>query len=83
MATTWATILSLPRPEAGITSPRVWATPRKPVTASSRPITMATIHACTMSSCTSETNAAVVSSLSAIGSSSWPSTVICLRRRAR
>ena len=43
----------------------------------------ATIHAGARSSCTSEMNAADVSSLSAIGSSICPSQVTCRRRRAR
>ena len=43
----------------------------------------ATIHAGARFSCTSEMNAAEVSSLSAIGSSIWPIQVTCRRRRAR
>src|SRR4051812_23227549 len=43
----------------------------------------ATIHDCARSSCTSEMSAADVSSLSASGSITCPSGVICLRRRAR
>jgi len=53
------------------------------VIASSRPMITATIHAGAISICTSEMNAAEVSSLSASGSIIWPSGVICLRRRAR
>ena len=45
-------------------------------------MTTATIHAGAAPICTSEMNAAVVSSLSAIGSINWPSVVTCLRRRA-
>ena len=83
IAITCAAILSLPSSEAGMVRPRVCATPRSPVTASSRPMMMATIQAGAASSCTSETSAAVMSSLSAIGSSNCPSIVICWRRRAR
>ena len=43
----------------------------------------ATIHAGARSICTSEMSAAEVSSLSASGSMTCPSAVICLRRRAR
>ena len=66
-----------------MTTPRAWAMPRSTVTANSRPRITATIQAGARSICTSETSAAVISSLSASGSSSWPSVVTCLRRRAR
>ena len=46
---------------------------RRPVTAISRPMITATIHAGTRSSCTSETSVAEISSLSASGSRIWPS----------
>ena len=48
--------------------PRADARLRRPVTASSRPMITATIHAGARPSCTSEMNAADVRSLSAIGS---------------
>ena len=64
-------------------TPRVEAIPRKPVTRISRPMIAAAIHAGVSSICTSEISAAVISSLSATGSISWPSVVTCLRRRAR
>ena len=41
------------------------------------------IHAGARSIWTSDTSAAVMRSLSARGSISWPSVVICLRRRAK
>src|SRR6184192_2327924 len=53
------------------------------VTANSRPMISATIQALAISICTSEMSAADVSSLSASGSITCPSGVICLRRRAR
>ena len=56
---------------------------RSAVTAISRPMITATIHAGASSICTSEMNAAEVSSLSASGSIICPSRVTCLRRRAR
>ena len=83
MATTCATILILPSGEAGIVAPRAWARLRRAVTANSRPMMMATIHAGARSICTSEMNAAIVSSLSASGSMNCPRAVTCLRRRAR
>ena len=62
------TILILPSGDAGIATPRAWARLRRPVTANSRPMMTATIHAGARSICTSEMNAAVISSLSASGS---------------
>ena len=44
---------------------------------------MATIQAGASSICTSEIRAAVIRSLSASGSISWPNVVICFCRRAR
>ena len=80
--TYWDTVLSLPKEDAGTTTPMDRATPRRPVTASSRPmITMAT-HARTMSTCTRATRAAATRSLSATGSSRVPKRVTWLRRRA-
>ena len=64
-------------------TPRDCARLRSPVTASSRPMMTAAIQAGAASSCTSETSAAVISSLSASGSINWPSVVTCWRRRAR
>src|SRR5450432_3167149 len=56
---------------------------RNPDTANSRPITNTTIQAGTRWIWTRETKAAEISSLSAIGSSSVPTVVICPQRRAR
>jgi hypothetical protein len=83
MATTWDTIFPLPRPEAGISTPRPAAMLRKPVTANSRPSTIITIQAGTAPSSTRERNAAAVRSLSASGSRRMPSRVTWLRRRAK
>ena len=66
-----------------MTSPRENARLRSPVTANSRPMITTTIHAGARSSWTSETSVAEMSSLSAIGSSTWPTQVTCCRRRAR
>ena len=76
-ATTCVAILSLPSGEAGMISPRVKARLRSPVTANSRPMITATIQAGASSSCTSDTSVAEMSSLSAIGSSTCPTQVIC------
>ena len=65
-----------------MTMPRPDAIDRRPDTANSRPITTTTIQAGASPSSTSEMNAAEISSLSAIGSSSVPSVVISPRRRA-
>src|SRR5258708_6764855 len=56
---------------------------RNPDTANSRPIISTTIQAGTNRICTSETRAAEISNLSAIGSSSVPTVVIWPQRRAR
>src|SRR5262249_35484038 len=58
------------------------ATARRPVTASSRPTITTTIHASILSTERSDARAAATKSLSAIGSSSVPSVVTWLRRRA-
>ena len=55
---------------------------RSPRTVNSRPMMITTIHAGTRCISTSETNAAEISSLSAIGSSRMPSVVTSRRRRA-
>src|SRR6476620_10019891 len=65
MATICETILILPSGEAGIEAPRACASVRSAVTANSRPMMIATIHACTRSIWTSDMNAAIVRSLSA------------------
>jgi len=59
--------LDLPEGEAGIVAPRACASVLRAVTANSRPMMMATIQAGARSICTSEMNAAIVSSLSAKG----------------
>src|SRR5690349_22449175 len=56
---------------------------RSPETANSRPIISTTIQAGVRWRSTSDTNAAEISSLSAIGSSRVPTVVICPQRRAR
>ncbi len=48
-----------------------------PVTAISLPMIMTTIHAETIPSSTRQIKTEVMRSLSAIGSKSWPKTVIC------
>src|SRR5438270_234103 len=83
MATTSAAIFIFPSGDAATTIPRAYARLRRPVTANSRPMITATIHAGARSICTSEMSAADVRSLSASGSITWPSAVICFRRRAR
>ncbi len=80
--TYWDTVLSLPKEEAGTTTPMDRATPRSPVTASSRPMMTMATQARTMSTCTRATSAAATRSLSATGSSSVPKRVTWLRRRA-
>ena len=55
---------------------------RNPSTMNSRPMIITTIHPGTRCISTSETNAAEISSLSAIGSSRIPSVVTSPRRRA-
>ena len=70
---TCAAILILPSCDAPKPAPRTDARLRSPVTASSRPMMTATIQAGARSSCTSEMNAADVSSLSASGSIIRPS----------
>ena len=83
IATTSDTIFTFPSGEAGMTIPRAYARLRSAVIANSRPMISATIQALAISICTSEMSAADVSSLSASGSITCPSGVICLRRRAR
>jgi hypothetical protein len=73
IATTCPTILIFPSDEAGMTIPRAYAMLRSVVTASSRPMMMATIQAGASPIWMSEMNAADVSSLSAIGSIICPS----------
>src|SRR5919204_170521 len=81
-ATYWLTVFHLASREAGTTTPWPADTARSPVTASSRPMITTTTHAAILSMVSSETRAAATSSLSAIGSSSVPSVVTSLRRRA-
>src|SRR5262245_61640327 len=82
MATYWLTVFHFASREAGTITPTWAATARRPVTASSRPMMTTTTHAATLSIASSETSAAATSSLSAMGSSSVPSVVTWLRRRA-
>src|SRR5947209_971761 len=81
-ATYWLTAFHFARREAGTTTPWPADTARSPVTASSRPMMTTTTHAAILSIVSSDTRAAATSSLSAIGSSSVPSVVTWLRRRA-
>src|SRR5688500_10072447 len=78
----WLTVFHFASREAGTITPTPAATARRPVTASSRPMMMTTIHAATRSMVSNDTRAAVTSSLSATGSRSVPSVVTWLRRRA-
>ena len=80
---TCVSILTLPRGDAGMVTPRDQARLRITVTPSSRPSMTATIHAGASSICTSEISAAVIRSLSASGSINWPNVVTCFCRRAR
>src|SRR5215813_9289045 len=82
IATYWLTVFHLASRDAGTMTPTEAATARRPVTASSRPTMTTTIHASILSMARSETSAAATKSLSAIGSSSVPSVVTWLRRRA-
>lgn len=83
MATTCMHILIFPSSEASMVKPSREAMLRRPEMANSRPTIMTTIQAGAHFNSTSEIKAAEVSSLSATGSSSMPSVVTCLRRRAR
>src|SRR5438105_1650203 len=56
---------------------------RRPRTVNSLPMMMTTIQAGTRCMSTSETNAAEIKSLSAMGSRRMPRVVICRRRRAK
>src|SRR5438093_1254285 len=67
---------------AARTIPSRAATPRKQVTANSRPASKMAIHASTTSWSTRRKRAVRTKSLSAIGSSSLPSLVIWPQRRA-
>ena len=80
---TWNTIFHLPTSPALIVYPSAAAILRNPVTANSRLMMMITIHPASSLISTSETNAAEIKSLSAIGSSSVPTVVTCFHRRAR
>src|SRR5882724_5768413 len=81
-ATYWLTVFHLASREAGTMTPWPADTARSPVTASSRPMITTTAQAAILSMVSSDTRAAATSSLSAIGSSSVPSVVTWLRRRA-
>src|SRR5579859_4469054 len=83
IAVTCATILVLPRSLALIVYPSAAAMLRSPEIANSRPTIRITIHPGTAFTCTSEINAAEMSSLSAMGSSRVPIVVTCPQRRAR
>ena len=82
IAATCSAVFTLPSQLAEITTPCSAATDRRPVTASSRAMITIAIQACSRSSETSETSAAMTSSLSASGSISLPKVVTSPRRRA-
>jgi hypothetical protein len=82
-AQTCSTIFVLPSAEAAIVNPSADAMLRRPRTVNSRPMMMTTIHPGTSLISTSDTNAADIRSLSAIGSSNMPRVVTWRRRRAK
>ena len=83
MPASWRAVFHLPSWPAAITSPSLAATCRSPFTMNSRESRTITIHAGTRPRRTIMINAAATISLSAIGSSSFPVTVIMFHRRAR
>ena len=83
MAAICSTVFTLPIQLAAITTPRSAAIARSPVTANSRAMITIATQACSRSSETSEISAAVISSLSAIGSISLPKVVTASRERAK
>src|SRR3954447_17869563 len=82
MAATCTTVLTLPSGLAGITTPCCPAATRRPLTANSRAMITIAAHGATRSSDTSVISAAAISSLSAIGSMTFPNVVIERRDRA-
>ena len=78
----WAVVFALPSQFAEMAIPRSSAISRRAVTANSRPTIKVTIHAGACCSSTREINAALIRSLSAIGSSMAPVVVIRFVRRA-
>jgi hypothetical protein len=76
-------ILILPSAEAGIWMPLAEAIARNPVTAISRPMMTTAIQAGTACVPTRQMRAEATSSLSAVGSSSWPRMVVCFFLRAQ
>ena len=76
-------VFALPKLLAGMTTPACEAPIRRTVTASSRAMMTIATHAASRCSETSETSAAMISSLSASGSISLPNVVTALRERAR
>ena len=83
IAATWTIVFALPHPFAAMTTPCCVACMRVIVTDSSRAMMTIATHAARRSCETSATSAAMISSLSAIGSMSLPNVVIALRLRAR
>ncbi len=81
-AATWSAVFSFPSQLAAITTPWSAATVRRPVTANSRAMITIATHAASRPSETSETSAAMISTLSASGSISFPNVVTSWRRRA-
>src|SRR6478735_8945319 len=76
------TIFAFPQMLAGTMIPSRLACQRSSVTASSRPSTTTTIHVATWSLTASATSAPPMSSLSAIGSASFPNVLTASCRRA-
>ena len=82
IAATWRIVFTFPIQLAWITTPCSAATIRRPVTANSRAMITIAIHAASRSSETSAISEAAISSLSAIGSISFPNVVMAPRERA-
>src|SRR4051794_41016430 len=82
IAATWVTVFTFPSGLAGITTPCCPAATRRPLTANSRAMITIATHAATRCRLTSVISAAAISSLSAIGSITFPNVVMSLRERA-
>ena len=83
MAATCTIVFALPHQLEAMITPCCVACMRVTVTVSSRAMMTIATHAARRLSDTSATSAAMISSLSAIGSMSLPNDVIALRVRAR
>ena len=82
-AATWVIVFTLPSALAGITTPWAAAATRRPLTANSRAMITIAAQAATRPRLTSEISAAAISSLSAIGSITFPNVVMLRLDRAR